>query len=112
METCISVIIPIYNAAATLRAAAESVLSQDVEGLELLLVDDGSTDGTAEVCHALAVQDARVQVLTQKNAGICAARSLPVCTVAVCARLLRYGGGPAGALHPVPYSAVRVRTGT
>ena len=41
METRISVIIPIYNAAATLRAAAESVLSQDVEGLELLLVDDG-----------------------------------------------------------------------
>ena len=75
METCISVIIPIYNAAATLRAAAESVLSQDVEGLELLLVDDGSTDGTAEVCHALAVQDTRVQVLTQKNAGICAARN-------------------------------------
>lgn len=75
METRISVIIPIYNAATTLRAAAESVLSQDVEGLELLLVDDGSTDGTAEVCHALAVQDARVQVITQKNAGICAARN-------------------------------------
>ena len=75
MEIRISVIIPIYNAAATLRAAAESVLSQDVEGLELLLVDDGSTDGTAEVCHALAVQDARVQVIAQKNAGICAARN-------------------------------------
>ena len=67
MEIRISVIIPIYNAAATLRAAAESVLSQDVEGLELLLVDDGSTDGTAEVCHALAVQDARVQVIAQKK---------------------------------------------
>lgn len=75
METRITVIIPIYNAAATLRAAAESVLSQGIEDLELLLVDDGSTDGTAEVCHELAVQDPRVQVLTQKNAGICAARN-------------------------------------
>ena len=75
MATQISIVIPIYNAAATLRAAVESVLAQDVPDMELLLVDDGSTDATAVLCHALSEQDRRVRVLTQKNAGICAARN-------------------------------------
>lgn len=75
MAVRISIIIPAYNAALTLRAAIEAILSQPVEGLEVLIVNDGSTDETAVVCHDLACQDARVQVITQKNAGICAARN-------------------------------------
>lgn len=71
----ISVIIPVYNAASTLREAVSSLLQQEVEGLELLLIDDGSTDGTAAICHELSQQDPRVCVVIQKNAGICAARN-------------------------------------
>ena len=46
MPPRISVIVPIYNAASTLRAAVQSILTQDIAGLEVLLVDDGSTDAT------------------------------------------------------------------
>lgn len=75
MGTRISLIVPLFNAESTLRAAAASILAQDVDGLELILVDDGSTDGTAAVCHEISRQDARVRVISQKNAGICAARN-------------------------------------
>ena len=75
MPPRISVIVPIYNAASTLRAAVQSILTQDIAGLEVLLVDDGSTDATPGLCHDLALRDDRVQVITQKNAGICAARN-------------------------------------
>lgn len=82
MAVRISVIIPAYNAAMTLRAAAESILSQPVDGLELIVVDDGSTDDTARVCHDLTLQDMRVRVITQKNGGICAARNRGLSTAA------------------------------
>ena len=75
MPPRISVIVPIYNAASTLRAAVQSILTQDIAGLEVLLVDDGSTDATPGLCHDLALRDDRIQVITQKNAGICAARN-------------------------------------
>ena len=75
MPPRISVIVPIYNAASTLRAAVQSILTQDIAGLEVLLVDDGSTDVTPGLCHDLALRDDRIQVITQKNAGICAARN-------------------------------------
>ena len=50
----ISVIIPAYNAKTTLRTAVESILSQQVPELEIIIVNDGSTDGTDRLCHALA----------------------------------------------------------
>lgn len=75
MPPRISVIVPIYNAASTLRAAVQSILTQNVAGLEVLLVDDGSTDATPGICHDLALRDDRIQVITQKNSGICAARN-------------------------------------
>lgn len=71
----ISIIMPIYNAETTLRKAVHSLLTQGVQEMELLLVDDGSTDRTAEICYALSQQDPRVRVISQKNAGICAARN-------------------------------------
>ena len=75
MPPRISVIVPIYNAASTLQAAVQSILAQNIAGLEILLIDDGSTDATPGLCHDLALRDRRVQVITQKNAGICAARN-------------------------------------
>lgn len=69
----ISVIIPAYNAETTLRTAVESILSQQVPELEIIIVNDGSTDGTDRLCHALASEYPCIHVITQKNAGICAA---------------------------------------
>lgn len=70
-----SIIIPVYNAVETLQTAARSILRQSVDDLELLLVDDGSRDGSADLCQELAEQDCRVRVFSQKNSGICAARN-------------------------------------
>ncbi len=70
-----SIIIPVYNAVETLQAAADSILGQSVRDLELLLVDDGSRDGSIDLCRKLAEQDSRVRVFSQKNGGICAARN-------------------------------------
>ena len=50
----ISVIVPAYNAETTLRTAVESILSQQVPELEIVIVNDGSTDGTDRLCHTLA----------------------------------------------------------
>ena len=71
----LSVIIPAYNAAAYLERSAKSVLSQTAADLELIIVDDGSTDETAELCAALSRRDGRVRVLRQENAGVSAARN-------------------------------------
>ena len=71
----ISVILPAYNAEKTLCTAVESILSQQVPGMEIIIVNDGSTDGTARLCHVLASENDCIHVITQKNAGICAARN-------------------------------------
>ena len=57
----VSVIIPVYNAAPYLARCVESVLSQGYDGFEIVLADDGSTDGSAALCDALAARD-RVHV--------------------------------------------------
>lgn len=72
----ISVVMPVYNAEKTLRAAADSVLGQTFRDLELLLVDDGCTDGSAALIDALAASDGRVRALhLVKNGGASAARN-------------------------------------
>lgn len=72
----ISVIVPVYNVAAYLSACLDSVLSQTYTDIELLLVDDGSTDGSADLCDDYACRDARVTVFHQSNAGPAAARNV------------------------------------
>lgn len=70
-----SIIIPVYNAKDTLQTAVDSILRQSVEDLELLLIDDGSRDGSTDLCRRLAEKDSRVRFISQKNGGICAARN-------------------------------------
>ncbi len=72
----VSVIVAAYNQEALLPQCLRSVLSQPLQQLELLVVDDGSTDGTAHVVEAFARQDARVQLVQQANQGAGAARNL------------------------------------
>lgn len=77
-----SVIIPVYQAARYLERCVASWLAQTEERLELILVDDGSTDGSAELCDELAARDARIRVIHQKNAGVSAARNAGICAAA------------------------------
>jgi len=77
-DTCrdrVSVVMPVYNAASTLCQSMESVLGQSHRELELLVVDDGSTDGSWALIEALARRDSRVVAIRQANAGVAAARN-------------------------------------
>ena len=71
----VSIIIPCYRAAATLRRAAASALDGAPNGVQLLLVDDGSPDDTGAVCDELANTDARITALHRPNGGAGAARN-------------------------------------
>ena len=71
----ISVIMPVYNAGRYLRPAIDSVLAQTFRDFELLLIDDGSTDGSGAVCDEYASRDSRVRVKHGRNGGICASRN-------------------------------------
>lgn len=65
----ISIILPVYNSGPYLHTAVSSILNQTFKGLELILVDDGSTDGSSERCDEYARQDNRVVVIHQKIKG-------------------------------------------
>ena len=71
----LSVVIPVYNVAPYLQECVDSVLSQRFTDFEVLLVDDGSTDGSGAICDELAQKDPRVVVLHQENGGACSARN-------------------------------------
>lgn len=71
----VSVIMPVYNSGKYLKTAVDSILSQSLKEIELILVDDGSTDGSSERCDEYAAKDSRVVVIHQKNGGICNARN-------------------------------------
>lgn len=74
-------IIPVYNAENYLRACLDSVLSQPL-ALEVLCVDDGSSDGSAAILEEYAARDSRLHLLRQKNAGAGAARNRGLCQAA------------------------------
>lgn len=71
----ISIILPVYNCKAYLEKCCASVLEQTHRDLRLILVDDGSTDGSGTLCDAIAAKDPRVTVIHQENAGVSAARN-------------------------------------
>ena len=72
----ISVVTPVYNAARYLREAVDSVLAQTYAHFEMLLVDDGSTDASGEICDAYARADARIRVFHTPNGGLSHARNI------------------------------------
>ena len=74
----ISVIVPVYNAEKTLRRCVDSILSQEFHDFELLLIDDGSKDGTPEICDENAENDKRVRVFHKENGGVSSARNLGI----------------------------------
>lgn len=74
-EPLISVIMPVFNAEAFLSRSVESVLGQSYKNIELILVDDGSADGSGKICAEYALGDKRIKIISQKNSGPAAARN-------------------------------------
>ena len=76
MPPAISVIVPVYNIASDLRRSVDSILCQTMTDLEILLIDDGSTDSSGAICDEYAVKDARVRVIHKENGGLANVRNV------------------------------------
>lgn len=72
----VSVIIPVFNVRPYLVEALDSVLQQTYENIEIIIIDDGSTDGSGEICDKYAEKDARILVIHQENRGLSVARNV------------------------------------
>lgn len=72
----VTVIIPVYNIIEYLTRCVESVKNQTYNNLEIILVDDGSIDGSGELCDSLAMTDTRIKVLHKENGGSSSARNM------------------------------------
>lgn len=72
----ISVIVPVYNTKDCLKRCVDSICNQTYDNLEIILVDDGSTDGTGDMCDTLAAKDNRMKVFHKENGGASSARNL------------------------------------
>lgn len=71
----ITIIIPVYNVKKYLKQCIESVVNQTYKNIEIILVNDGSTDGSGDICDEYAIKDSRVRVIHKKNAGLGLARN-------------------------------------
>lgn len=75
MSDSISVIIPVFNAEQYVLDCLKSVLNQTYRNIQVIVVDDGSTDGSLQICETVAACSEKVQVITQKNKGVSSARN-------------------------------------
>lgn len=75
MTPLVSIIIPVYNPGDALHRCLESVLAQSYKKIEVIAVNDGSTDGSGQVCEEYSAGDARLRYISQQNAGVSAARN-------------------------------------
>lgn len=74
----ISVIVPVYNVEKYLDACINSIISQAYKDLEIILIDDGSTDSSGKICDQYAKKDSRIQVIHKKNNGVSSARNMGI----------------------------------
>lgn len=74
----LSIIVPVYNILEYLPRCVHSITAQTYSELEIILVDDGSTDGTGELCEELAKEDTRIRVIHKENGGSSSARNLGI----------------------------------
>lgn len=75
MKELVSVIVPIYNAERYMKPCIDSIRNQSYTNIEIILVDDGSTDGGPSICDTYKEMDSRIQVIHKKNGGVSAARN-------------------------------------
>lgn len=78
MQQLISIIVPVYNVESYLSECIQSIVSQTHKNLEIILVDDGSTDGSGAVCDEWAKRDPRIQVIHTANGGVARARNVGI----------------------------------
>lgn len=76
MEVLVSIIVPVYNAEQFLNRCIDSILHQEYSNFELILVNDGSTDSSADICDQYAAEDNRVIVIHKTNSGVSDSRNL------------------------------------
>lgn len=74
----VSIIIPVYNAAAYLSCCVDSIYTQTYQNFEILLVDDGSTDNSSHLCREYAEKDKRVRYIYKKHEGVSVARNIGI----------------------------------
>lgn len=74
----ISVVIPVYNSEKTIEKCVNSICVQSYSSLEIILVDDGSTDGSPKLCDCLKEKDIRIKVIHQVNKGVSSARNMGI----------------------------------
>ena len=74
-EIKVSVVIPVYNTEKYVREAVESIMNQTLRELEIIIINDGSTDNSLQVVEELAAADSRIQVYSQSNQGLSMARN-------------------------------------
>lgn len=74
-NSLVSVIVPVYNVKLYLKHCLASILAQSYNNFEIILVDDGSTDGSGDICNTCADSDCRITVIHQENQGLWAARN-------------------------------------
>lgn len=74
----VSIIVPVYNVEQYLPKCIESLVSQTLQEIEIILVDDGSTDKSVEICDIYALQDSRIKVIHKQNGGLSDARNIGI----------------------------------
>lgn len=72
----VSVVVPVYNVSSYLEQCLDSVVNQTYKNLEIILVDDGSTDDSGAICDRYAEKDSRIQVIHKENGGLSSARNV------------------------------------
>lgn len=77
-EPLVSIIVPVYNAEEYLKATLDCLCAQTLEPIEVILIDDGSTDSSGEICDRAAAEDRRFRVIHKANGGVSAARNLGI----------------------------------
>lgn len=78
MKDLVSVVIPVYNVEQYVKNCVNSVIKQTYNKLEIILVDDGSTDSSGKICNELALRDSRIKVLHKVNGGLSDARNFGI----------------------------------
>ena len=77
-QDLVSIIIPVYNVEPFISKCIESAINQDYKNIEIILVDDGSTDKSGDICDDYAKKDNRIKVIHKKNSGVSSARNIGI----------------------------------
>ena len=74
-QDLVSIIVPVYNVEKYLERCLDSIINQTYSSIEIILIDDGSTDSSGDICESYARLDSRITVIHKKNAGLGMARN-------------------------------------